>query len=94
MPVETVITGSRVPVKVWTDQIEDQARKQLQNTAALPFVFHHIAAMPDVHLGIGATVGSVVANDSGTRPRWKPCCAENRREFLTWDQRFDVSFWS
>lgn len=68
MPVETVITGSRVPVKVWTDQIEDQAREQLQNTAALPFVFHHVAAMPDVHLGIGATVGSVVATRGAICP--------------------------
>jgi len=60
MPVFEELSGARVPVKVWTDQIEDQARTQLLNTASLPFVFHHVAAMPDVHLGKGATVGSVI----------------------------------
>jgi len=40
--------------------VEDEARKQLANAARLPIVFRHIAAMPDVHLGIGATVGSVI----------------------------------
>jgi tRNA-splicing ligase RtcB len=67
MPVETVI-NARVPVKVWTDSIEPQAIEQLRNTASLPFVFHHVAAMPDVHLGIGATVGSVVATKGAVCP--------------------------
>jgi tRNA-splicing ligase RtcB len=51
-----------VPVKMWTRgvPVEDEARKQLANAARLPVVFRHIAAMPDVHLGIGATVGSVI----------------------------------
>ncbi|WP_066260733.1 RtcB family protein [Hydrogenophaga flava] len=51
-----------VPIKMWTQgvPVEDEAKKQLANTARLPIVFKHIAAMPDVHLGIGATVGSVV----------------------------------
>jgi len=51
-----------VPIKMWTKgvPVEDEAKKQLANTARLPIVFKHIAAMPDVHLGIGATVGSVV----------------------------------
>ena len=40
--------------------VEDEARKQLENAARLPVVFKHVAAMPDVHLGIGATVGSVI----------------------------------
>ena len=60
MPVETTL-NARVPVKVWTDRIEEEAIQQLKNTASLPFVFRHVAAMADVHLGIGATVGSVVA---------------------------------
>ena len=52
-----------VPIKMWTRgvPVEDEAKKQLANTARLPIVFKHIAAMPDVHLGIGATVGSVVS---------------------------------
>jgi tRNA-splicing ligase RtcB len=51
-----------VPVKMWTRgvPVEDEAREQLANAARLPIVFKHIAAMPDVHLGIGATVGSVI----------------------------------
>jgi tRNA-splicing ligase RtcB len=67
MPVETIL-NARVPVKVWTDQIEAGAMAQLKNTASLPFVFKHVAAMADVHLGIGATVGSVVATKGAVCP--------------------------
>ncbi|HEX7251622.1 MAG TPA: RtcB family protein [Thermoanaerobaculia bacterium] len=67
MPIETVL-NARVPVKVWTDRIESEAIQQLKNTASLPFVFKHVAAMPDVHLGIGATVGSVVATKGAVCP--------------------------
>ena len=51
-----------VPVKMWTRgvPVEDEAKRQLANAARLPIVFKHIAAMPDVHFGIGATVGSVI----------------------------------
>jgi len=67
MPVEKIL-NARVPVKVWTDRIEPEAIEQLKNTASLPFVFKHVAAMPDVHLGIGATVGSVVATKGAVCP--------------------------
>jgi tRNA-splicing ligase RtcB len=58
---EEIVSGG-VPVKMWTRgvPVEDEARRQLANAARLPVVFKHIAAMPDVHLGIGATVGSVI----------------------------------
>src|SRR5438034_10556087 len=51
-----------VPIKMWTRgvPVEDEAKRQLTNAARLPIVFKHIAAMPDVHFGIGATVGSVI----------------------------------
>jgi tRNA-splicing ligase RtcB (3'-phosphate/5'-hydroxy nucleic acid ligase) len=51
-----------VPVKMWTKgvPVETEAMEQLANAARLPIVFKHVAAMPDVHLGIGATVGSVI----------------------------------
>lgn len=51
-----------VPIKLWTRGVplEDEARAQLQNIAKLPFIHRWIAVMPDVHLGKGATVGSVV----------------------------------
>src|SRR6266571_4164505 len=60
MPVRQIIEGGRVPVKVFTEDLEPHARQQLANVAQLPIVFGHVAAMPDVHAGIGATVGSVI----------------------------------
>jgi tRNA-splicing ligase RtcB (3'-phosphate/5'-hydroxy nucleic acid ligase) len=60
MPVRQQIDEGRVPVKVYTGEIEADARQQLVNVSKLPIVHHHVAAMPDVHLGIGATVGSVI----------------------------------
>jgi tRNA-splicing ligase RtcB len=66
---ELIETG-RVPIKAWTRgvSIEDAARRQLENVARLPIVFRHIAVMPDVHLGIGATVGSVVPTEGAIIP--------------------------
>src|SRR3954464_6284854 len=60
MPIRHEIDEGRVPVKVYTDELEAAARAQLVNVSKLPIVHHHVAAMPDVHLGIGATVGSVI----------------------------------
>jgi tRNA-splicing ligase RtcB (3'-phosphate/5'-hydroxy nucleic acid ligase) len=60
MPVRQLIEGGRVQVKVFTNDLEPHARAQLANVAQLPIVFGHVAAMPDVHAGIGATVGSVI----------------------------------
>ena len=60
MPVRQEISEGLVPVKVYTDLVEPDARAQLVNISRLPIVHHHVAAMPDVHLGIGATVGSVI----------------------------------
>lgn len=57
-----------IPIKVWTNDIEDEAHKQLTNIASLPWVFHHVAAMPDVHWGMGATVGSVIAMKEAVSP--------------------------
>src|SRR6185437_2982344 len=57
-------------VKMWTRgvPVEQEAKEQLANTARMPFIFKHLAAMPDVHLGIGATVGSVVATKGAIIP--------------------------
>jgi tRNA-splicing ligase RtcB len=60
MPVKLQFDKGRVKVLVWTDAIEPQATQQLLNVAQLPIVHGHVAAMPDVHSGIGATVGSVI----------------------------------
>ena len=67
MPVEMVL-NSRVPVKVWTDRIEPEAIEQLKNIGSLPVVHPHVAAMPDVHLGKGATVGAVVPTKGAICP--------------------------
>src|SRR5262245_49970417 len=59
-----------VPIKAWTKGVtlEAEAEKQLRNVAALPFVYKWVAAMPDVHWGIGATVGSVIATQGAIIP--------------------------
>lgn len=65
-----VFTGSRLPIKAWTRgvPVEDAAKQQLLNLANMPFVYSHVAAMPDVHWGIGATVGSVIATKGAIIP--------------------------
>jgi tRNA-splicing ligase RtcB len=70
MPIKSVISKSRVPVKMWVDvtEVESSAIDQLTNTASLPFVFKHVAVMPDVHYGRGATVGTVVATKGAVLP--------------------------
>lgn len=59
-----------VPIKSWTKgvQIEDLAMLQLENTSKLPFIFEHLAVMPDVHWGMGATIGSVLATKGAVVP--------------------------
>ena len=56
------INSDGVPIKAWTRgvPVEDVALKQLRETASLPIIWPHLAVMPDVHWGMGATVGSVV----------------------------------
>lgn len=58
------------PIKAWVDgvQLEEAAFKQLKNIAGLPFIHKHIAVMPDVHWGMGATVGSVIATKGAIIP--------------------------
>jgi len=65
-----LIETAGVPIKAWTRgvAIEDAARQQLENVARLPIIFHHVAVMPDVHFGIGATVGSVVPTERAIIP--------------------------
>lgn len=64
MPIQEVIYdklgGSRSPVKVWTDDMDANARIQLHSMSQLPFIHKHVAVMPDVHWGMGATIGSVI----------------------------------
>lgn len=68
MPIKKVLTEGRVPVKIWTGDAEPEALQQLLNVSRLPFIFKHVAVMPDVHFGKGATVGSVIATDKAICP--------------------------
>src|SRR5246127_823294 len=74
MPEETnynlLRTETGVPVKAWTKGVplEEQARQQLLNVAQLPFIFKWVAAMPDVHWGVGAAVGSVIPTKGAIIP--------------------------
>ena len=68
MPIKEAIRTQRVPVRIWTDDIDEGSKAQLANIASLPFIHHHVAAMPDVHLGIGATIGSVIATHQAIIP--------------------------
>ena len=62
--------GGGVPVKTWTRgvPIEDAAKRQLKNVAKLPFIHRWVAAMPDVHWGLGATIGSVIPTHKAIIP--------------------------
>lgn len=67
MPVAKVLKGA-VPVKVWTDDVDSNSMEQLKNIASLPFIHKWVAAMPDVHCGMGATVGSVIPTKGAIIP--------------------------
>lgn len=60
--IELLAPAGGKPVKMWTQgvPVEPEARQQLEKLAQLPFVFHHVAVMPDVHVGKGSTIGSVI----------------------------------
>jgi tRNA-splicing ligase RtcB len=60
MPVHRELAGGRVPVRIFTGEVEPEALRQLEQVAELPFIHDHVAAMPDVHYGIGAAVGTVI----------------------------------
>lgn len=57
-------------IKAWIDYVplDEKAREQLLNIASMPFLHKHLAVMPDVHWGMGATVGSVIATKGAVIP--------------------------
>ncbi len=68
--IELVEQG-RVPIRIWEPEghpTEHEALNQLRNVASLPIVGPHVAVMPDVHFGIGATVGSVIPTNHAIIP--------------------------
>lgn len=56
-----VITSEKIPIKLWLNDIEDNALNQAKNLANFPFAFKHIAIMPDSHIGYGMPIGGVLA---------------------------------
>ena len=56
------------PVKIWTDNVEESAMRQIENLTTLPFLFHHLAIMPDVHAGMGMPIGGVLACNDAVIP--------------------------
>ncbi|MCB4756545.1 MAG: RtcB family protein [Elusimicrobia bacterium] len=67
MPIKKTLR-TPTPVHIWTDDIERGAEEQLKRLAALPILFHHVAVMPDVHLGRGSTIGAVIATKGAIIP--------------------------
>ena len=67
---EVMSVPGGAPVKMWTRgvPVEDEAREQLARTARMPFIFRHLAVMPDVHVGKGSTVGSVIPTRKAVIP--------------------------
>ena len=67
--ISTLDTGAN-PVYLWTDvnSVEYEALNQLRNISNLPWIYKHVAVMPDVHFGKGATVGSVIAMKDALSP--------------------------
>ncbi len=66
----TILGSAGVPIKAWTKGValEREAERQLRNVASLPFVYKWVAAMPDVHWGMGATIGSVIPTKGAIIP--------------------------
>lgn len=69
MPYEQLEISTPVPVLSWANhELKSDETKMAKNVASLPFVFKHVALMPDVHLGKGALVGSVIATKEALMP--------------------------
>ena len=63
-----IIGTEKRPIKMWLTDIEDGALEQAQNIANLPFLFKHVAIMPDAHQGYGMPIGGVAALDGYISP--------------------------
>lgn len=66
--MKTVVAGTGVPIKVWASDLESEAEEQVRNLAALPFIYKHVAVLPDAHAGRGSTVGTVIATKGAIIP--------------------------
>lgn len=59
--MKRVISTERIPIKLWVDELEEEAMNQVKNLANFPFALHHIPVLPDCHTGYGMPIGSVLA---------------------------------
>ena len=66
--MKKVITTEKQPIKLWLDDIESGAFEQAKNLANLPFIFQHVAIMPDAHQGYGMPIGGVMATQDVVIP--------------------------
>lgn len=66
--MKVIKEADNVPIKLWPDDLGEQELQQLRNIASLPFIHRHIAVMPDAHLGIGCTIGSVIPTKKAIIP--------------------------
>jgi len=66
--MKQVITSEKQPIKLWLDDIEEGTLVQARNLANLPFIFKHVAVMPDAHLGYGMPIGGVMASEEMVIP--------------------------
>ena len=61
MPIKKIYNKKgKVPVKIWTNDLDEESFKQLTQVSELPIIYKHVAVMPDAHLGKGCTIGSVI----------------------------------
>ncbi|HEX9714834.1 MAG TPA: RtcB family protein [Desulfurivibrionaceae bacterium] len=66
--MKQIITTEKQPIKLWLDDIDAGAFAQAKNLANLPFVFKHVAVMPDAHQGYGMPIGGVMASEEMVVP--------------------------
>ena len=59
--MKKVISTEKIPIKIWSDNVDENALDQAMNLANLPFAFKHVAIMADSHLGYGMPIGGVLA---------------------------------
>lgn len=67
--METKIINNR-PVMIWASSVDAKAMQQIENLTTLPFLFHHLAIMPDVHAGMGMPIGGVLACNTPISRQW------------------------
>lgn len=63
-----IISETKHPVKIWASELEIETENQIKNAANLPFIYKHVAVMPDAHAGKGSTVGTVLATKGAIIP--------------------------